>query len=59
MPEEIKIEKSPAEKILENMATALKSQSIFDDETLQALRDLMTDGDIKKPLRVTKVIKPS
>ena len=57
MEEEITIQKSPVEQILDMVFVIIEGREEFDTPTIQRLKQLATSGDLTKPARVTEAIK--
>ena len=59
MKEEIKLEKSITDEILDEFLALLQEHTEFDAETIERVRQLALDGDLKKAARVTNIVKVS
>ena len=57
MPDESTIQQSLVEQILDEMFVRIESQSEFDAETTQRLKELAEQGNLGKERDVTRAIK--
>jgi hypothetical protein len=57
MAEEISVQKSLVEQILDEMFASIGEQDIFDAQTIQRLKLLATTNELKKPTKVAIAIK--